>query len=154
MANYRVAAAEARHIDLLAPVLRAADRDEVFASHGVSPRQALELSVAASDNAWTGFVDEAVALMWGVCPDGAGGGTIWMLGSDLLVQHQFAFLRRSKAFVNCNCSCYASLHNMVDDRNTTSLCWLRWLGFTIGKPVPHGPLGMLFRPVWKKIRGA
>jgi len=41
---------------------------------------------------------------------------------------------------------WAHLINFVHAENEVSIQWLRALGFTIHKAVPHGPHGSLFHP--------
>ncbi|MDR1490602.1 MAG: hypothetical protein LBS65_09025 [Desulfovibrio sp.] len=62
---WRVEKARPEHIPAIAAHMRDADRREVWASHRHSPAQALEHSLSRSDLAWTGFIDEVPALMWG-----------------------------------------------------------------------------------------
>ena len=38
------------------------------------------------------------------------------------------------------------LRNVVDARNTVSIRWLEWLGFTLGTPQPMGVCGLPFIP--------
>ena len=147
--RYQIVTATPEHITMLAPIMRKSDVEEVWASDGLSPEDALRQSLAASSTAFSGFADGKIVLMYGVAPDDAGDGIVWMLASDELEKHQTAFLRRSKAFVNCVCSCYSTLRNMVDARNETSIKWLRWLGFNIGEPEPWGPQDLPFRLAWR-----
>lgn len=148
--RYRIEKATAEHVTALAPKLRTSDKDEVMASHAMSPTEALLFSLDTSHVAYSGFVDDEIILMWGISPAEHGFGAIWMLASDDLEKHRLAFLRRSKVFVNCARSCYSGLGNFVDARNTTSIQWLRWLGFTIGDAKPHGPFDLPFHPFWMR----
>ena len=130
----------------LAPRMREADAAEVWASGRKTPKAALLSSVRLSSHAWAGLVDGEIVAMWGVCPASmlSRVGVPWMLASDALVAHQKAFLRRNAQYVAFMLSCYTRLTNWVDARNTTSIHWLRWLGFTIQPAEPHGALKMPF----------
>lgn len=130
----------------LAPRLRQADRDEVWASGRKTPERALLVSLGMSSHAWTGLVDGKVVCMWGCGPASMLDrvGVPWMLGSDDLLKHQKAFLRRNREYVDAMLLCYTRLVNWVDARNTVSIRWLRWLGFEIGDAAPHGALKMPF----------
>lgn len=138
------------HARALAPRMRAADRDEVWASGGFGPLAALERSLALSPLAWTGTVDGVPACMFGAASASllGGEGVPWLLGSDLIERHQRAFLRRNREYVRQMQAAFPVLRNMVDARNMTSIRWLRWLGFTIGPAVRWGTAGLPFHPFW------
>lgn len=42
------------------------------------------------------------------------------------------------------------MYNLVDARNKTAQNWLRWLGMTLGEPIPYGVDGAIFLPYWRK----
>lgn len=117
--------------------MRKADRDEVFASSGKSPRDALKYSLAKSSVAWTGLINGRPEVMFGVGDINvlAGVGAPWLLGTDVIEDHAPAFLRGSVKWKNQLLLRYSTLRNFVDARNTASLRWLKWLGFTIFDPV-------------------
>ena len=56
-----------------------------------------------------------------------GGGLPWLLGSERLLGHQTAFLRRCPGYVARMRRGHALLHNWVDERNAVSRRWLAWL---------------------------
>jgi len=145
-----VIAATQDHAALLAPRLRAQDVAEISASTLLSPQDALAASLACSPMAWTGMVDDEPVCMFGVAATSwiAAEGAPWMLGSDALLQHQKAFLRRNRAYVALMRQMFSSLRNHVDTRNHVSIRWLHWLGFTLGPPEPYGPHGQSFHPFW------
>jgi len=135
------------HVAEMAPRMREADRQEVWASFYLTPELALSVSVRTSRHAWAGLIDGRV-----VCIFGVGGSSVlsdvgvpWLLGTDDLDRNQFAFLRRCRQHVAQMLAGYPVLINFVDDRNKVSQRWLRWLGFTIMEPEPHGPQGLPFR---------
>lgn len=143
----RVVPAMAEHVALVAPRVREADRAELWASGRSTPEQALAYGFSHSSSAWTGFVDDVPVCMFGVAPVSllGGLGSPWMIGTDAIEAHQFAFLRRCRPCVEQMRSLYDVLVNWVDDRNVVAHRWLRWLGFTLHAPEPHGPDGVLFR---------
>lgn len=151
MATHRVdiIPADAGHIHAIASGMRAADVEEVRASLGLNPQEALEFSLSSSTMAWTGTVDGEPVCMFGVSRrsmlDGSVG-TPWLLGTDAIERHQAAFLRRNKGIVKEMLAAYPVLRNWVDARNTLSIRWLKWLGFEFGSPVPYGPHGIAFYP--------
>ena len=139
--------AVAEDIPAIAAAMRAADRAEVAASHGHTPEQALESSLAASTAAWTGLIDGEPVCMFGVGPISilAGRGAPWMLGTEHLERWPRTFLRRCKACVSAMLAVYPYLENYVDDRNDKSKLWLAWLGFTLAEKAVTLPNGVAFR---------
>lgn len=148
MPKYAIVPATQEHVTAMLPHVRTADRHEVMAAAGLPIEVILADSVARSDMAWAGLVDDRVACIFGV----AGASIIsetgypWLLGTDLIEQHAKAFLRRNKAMVRVMLSRYPYLKNHVDVRNTTAIGWLRWLGFSILPAEPFGMYRMPFHP--------
>lgn len=136
-ADIRVVPARLRHVAPIAARMRPADRDEVFAASGKSPADALVYSLRKSSVAWTAMVDGRPELMFGVGDVNvlAGVGAPWLLGTDAVEQHYRVFLRGSRRWLEQLLLRYAVLRNFVDDRNATSIRWLRWLGFELSDPV-------------------
>lgn len=147
----RVEIREARAEDIapLAERMRPADRDEVWAAHGHTPEQALQVSLDASTMAWTGLVDGEPVCMFGVGPISilGGRGAPWLLGTDKIERWPRTFLRRCRRCVKAMLTVYPTLENFVDDRNEVSKRWLRWLGFEMGQTVtlPNGTGFRYFR---------
>ena len=146
--RYEIVEACEAHCVAIGPHLRQADRDEVAASCGLEPAEALLSSLRRSAMCWAGLVDGEP-----VCVFGVGGpslmsevGVPWLLGTDAVVKHQRAFLRRNKAIVAKMLDAFPVLINMVDARNVHSIRWLRWLGFHIGEPFAWGVEGRPFHP--------
>lgn len=125
--------------------MRQADRDEVAASHGITPAKALALSLRKSSRAWTIIADGRPIAMFGVGDVNilAGVGSPWLLGTDDVRRIMIPFLRGGGYWVGQLLEGYSVLRNCVDDRNTLSIRWLRWLGFKMGEPVAFR--GQLFR---------
>lgn len=142
-----VVPATLEHVADLAPRVRAADAAEIWAAARLTPEAALALGVRVSTGAWVGLVDGEVVCMFGVSPRSLIGGTgvPWMLGSDLIERHQMTFLRRCRPVVAWMRELYPVLANHVDDRNEAAKRWLRWLGFELADPAPHGPDRLPFR---------
>lgn len=134
------------HIEHVAANMRQADKDEVWASAGVPPRTALEMSVRISDPCWTGMAGDEPICIFGVVPRSllSEVGIPWLLGTDGVRRHAKAFLRRNKKMVNGWLERFELLENHVDSRNTRSILWLSWLGFQLDPPRPYGPFGLPF----------
>lgn len=137
---FRIIPAEEAHIDDIAPRMREADRLEVLAASGRSPASALRYSIGRSDFAYTVEFDGRPETMFGCGTVDilSNIGAAWLLGSDALEHHYRDFLRGSKLWISRMQQEYAVLRNIVDDRNTVSMRWLEWLGFTLSEPVPMG----------------
>jgi len=132
-------------VPALADRVRSADRDEIMASHGLSPLAGLMLAVHASEGPRTALVDGEVMAIFGVAPDDAGAQP-WLIGAEGIELFHVPFLRRSRAWVREAKARHGLLKNWVDARNTVSIRWLGWLGFEIGEAQPHGFCRLPFHP--------
>ena len=133
-------------IAVLVRNMRKHDVQEVNAATRMGVRNAVETSVNLSTYAKTGLVNDELVCMWGVCPISliSSSGSPWMLGTDLIEKKQRIFLRRSKPWLEDIKKGYKTLENYVDERNTLSVRWLKWLGFEMNKAEPYGVNGELF----------
>lgn len=135
------------HAHMMAPKMRKADADEVWASCHYLPLDCLIYSVKHSQMAWTAFYDGEVICIFGLRPvtmlsDEA---YVWMLGTDLIESEAKTFLRESKSWVRFMSGKYSRIFNYVDKRNKTAIRWLKWLGFTFEKDAkPYGKEGLPF----------
>lgn len=140
MVEILIIPARAAHIRSIARRMRQADRDEIAAASGRSPGRALAFSLRKSSLAYTAMVDGVPEVMFGVGDINVltRTGAPWLLGTDAVTTHYVAFLRGSVNWREQLLRRYRVLMNAVDDRNTASKRWLRWLGFTLGEPRPLG----------------
>lgn len=134
--------------EALAPVLREADLREIAASCGGEALMAVKRSVAASTVCHT-IIDEQgeVAGIFGTAPLSPGLAIVWLLGSPALEAGRTArqFLRESKLWALRLQLHTPVLVNFVDARNTTTIRWLKWIGFEFReRPVPFGIEGRPF----------
>lgn len=116
----------------LAPHLRQADLDEIKASSGRSPEGALLFGIRYSKRAYTAVSHSGdIIAIFGVGSGATEGrGIVWLLGSDIINEVAYEFLRNSKAWIQrLYGDDYTQLWNVVDTRNTVHIRWLRWLGF-------------------------
>ena len=137
----------------IVPHLRAADIEEIRASTGLPPCAAVAYSIAAS-KAWCVLLDGAPIVLWGLGPPEMGNpakhpgsgpkALVWLVGTEEIERYPVMFYRVSKRLFPQVCAWHEELANWVDARNILSLRWLAWLGFDIGKPEPHGVLGLPF----------
>lgn len=134
--------------------MRDADVAECLATDGRLPDDALRWSLNKSTMAWTGFVDGEPIVMFGVGGSSmlSNWGVPWMLGTKRLPSVAVPFLRRNRGYIDIMLAGHSRLMNYVDARNTTSIRWLRWLGFHVGEPVPYGREGLPFHPFTMEAR--
>ena len=121
---------------ILAPRLRAADAAEVRAL-GKRPIEALIDGFRHSAQCLTIERSGRPCAMFGVVPaelDGLHVGVVWLLGSDELLCFRRLFLRESRAWLDEISQGYDLLANIIDERNTVHIRWLRWLGFSLLGP--------------------
>lgn len=137
----------------MAPLMRQVDIDEIKASHGHEPLEALIKAVQSSDVCRTWLVDGEPACMLGVNRHTLMGDTafVWLLGTDKLQQHQIHFLRGCKGEMDHISKGLTRLENWCDARNKVTLRWLKWFGFTIEEAKPYGIYEMLFHHFYKEI---
>lgn len=126
--------------------LRAADRAECLALGDRDLRVVIEESVRRSTLSWTGIIDGELAAIMGVGPVNllGGIGSPWMLGTPVLDKHARVLVRETPRYIAEMLSAFPHLVNFVHAHNTTSVRWLRRLGFTLYPALPHGPLGEPF----------
>lgn len=121
--------------------LRQADLREIEAATGQDPVDALREGAEQSVPSCT-IIDHtgAIAGMFGATPTGR----VWLLGSDALIQNPLRrqFLRECRRYVDA--LPYPLLHNVIDERNTVHVRWLKWMGFTFIRRLPYGPQHLPF----------
>lgn len=144
--NYEIAIASPADLDWIAQNMSHADADEVLATAGLSPRAALDVSSKVSRDTFVGLVNGVP-----ICAFGIGQRTLlddvgvpWLLGTPDIRKHARIFLTVSKTWIGNEAKKYSRLENWVDARHTRAVKWLKWLGFTVDDPTPHGIKGMPF----------
>lgn len=143
--GWMVVPATTEHIPTLAANMREADKREVWASHRHSPQEALEVSLAYSDMAWTflGLDEDGQGeplFMWGVARQGSilsDTGFPWLLGTNDIRKYQRTFLRYCPYYIEAMQEPFTLLENYVHAANRVSVRWLEWCGFTVEKEVPE-----------------
>ncbi|KON64805.1 hypothetical protein KOEU_17750 [Komagataeibacter europaeus] len=133
--------------DLIAPVLRPADRLEVARTSPLPVALSIRHSIAHSTVAAIMLDDDRPLGVFGLvepvlldpsigCP--------WMIGTIHLGCHRKLFLRETRRWVQEWRRTHTVLTNRVDAEYSQAIRWLRWLGFTIHDPEPVGVGGALF----------
>jgi hypothetical protein len=127
--------------------MRQADRDEVWASHHLTPEQAMDFITEKTIFCLAVRLKSRPVAMFGVNGETVLGdkGIIWMLATDEISKVSFRFVRHSKKFVEMMLGFYPYVYNFVDDRNKVSIAWLRRLGAKFDTAKPHGIEQRMFR---------
>lgn len=133
-------------IDVLFANLRASDRAECEAYGDYDIREGIRASAARSLLCWAGVIDGKLAGIMGVAPVSVlnGVGSPWMLGTPVLDAHHRVLVRESARYIPRMLAAFPHLANRVHAKNTSSVRWLRRLGFTLHPPTPYGARGELF----------
>lgn len=137
--------------EIVAANLRSADRMEIAAHSGLKPVRAIRRSVRGSEVAVTicsGDTPTKLAAIFGCTADGC----IWLLGTDVLTLPPLRkqFLKECRRYVDVLQDHYPLLHNVIDERNTVHIRWLRWMGFTFIRRLPQ--FGVENRPFMEFVR--
>ena len=151
----RIVPAEPSHAEAIAANARDADRAELWAASRGNPLDAMLQGINGTPASWTGLYEGEPACMFGAWPFSAlgGMGAAWMIGSRVLERHgaQRDLLRLSRPVVDYMRDQYPTLlYNFVDERNTSAIRWLRWLGFEFAEAIPYGVDGLPFLPFYMK----
>lgn len=124
--------------------LREADWHELIAADGPDTFHTILRACRHSSRPWTWLVDGRVAMIFGTVMIhsngvlGMAGGSPWALGTDLAGQHPRALMQIARRYLRGVLRTYRYLTGYVDARNTTSVRWLKRLGFEILEPQPFG----------------
>jgi hypothetical protein len=139
-------------VNYIAPRLRKADKDECLAATGKEPLGILYQSLLLGDITLTMRTPEGERVgLCGVAPSPLNNaGVVWMCATDAILNHQMAFLRRSKDALTYLSDGYSVLHNCVDARNEVHIKWLKWMGFTFLNR--HEKYGAEQRPFYEFMR--
>jgi hypothetical protein len=130
---------------LLLPTVRQPDIDEL-AALGVTPEMCIRHGLQISSEVFTIFLHGKPAGIFGAAPHPGLHVIPWAVFTTAIDEHPLPFLRASKRYID---SLTDYLENWVDARNTLTIKWLAWLGFTIEEPLPVGLRGELFHRFWR-----
>lgn len=121
----------------IAPVaenMRIMDVQEIWASHGHTPKQALTQGLYAEGECWTVLLDEEPIAMFGIQdterPELGG---VWFLGTDKVYEIKKAFYTEALEFLDRWNEQYPALFNIVDLRNDVSIKWMIDVGFILSE---------------------
>ena len=133
-------------VESIALDMRQADADEVWASNHHRPLESLVKGWGVSDFTVIAECHGEPLVMIGLVKRDVltGSGVVWMLGTNGALKYRREFLCQTKPVINEMLTICPRLCNMVHSKNTSSIRWLKWLGFTIDEPIVHGPDDELF----------
>lgn len=120
-------------IRYMVPRLRLADRAEIRAVTGLPAGAVLQQCADISDQCWVGCTDDnEPGVLWGTQPVAGVPevGWIWMVCTDLILEHRWVFLEQARRGIRQAHASYPVLTNYVDERNEVHVKWLRAMGFS------------------------
>lgn len=143
---------EIRDVYDLSPKLRTQDVNEVAASSGFSPEEALLVSFNAGGEVNSIIASDGEVIgMFGVSPtDDPNLGVPWLLASPRLPEVSKEFLPQSLEWVRAVNKQYPMLLNYVDKRNTVAIRWLKFLGFSFIRLIDEFGVGK--QPFYEFVR--
>ena len=152
MAEITIRATEPGDAELLAAAMRECDVREVRAC-GHEPLEAARRSVAQSLLCWSAFADGEMVCIMGCAPISlvSGIGSPWMLATPLLDAHHRVLVRLTPRYIASMLKAFPHLVNHAHAENTTSVRWLKRLGFTLHEVAPFGALGEAFHRFEMKV---
>jgi hypothetical protein len=124
--------------------MRKADREEIYASRGMSPKKVLMESIRASHVAYAFYVKGEIAALFGVVQaisEDKGGmfGIPWVLTGAAVENDRREFWRWSKEGLRIFLDEYGVLANYVDARHEQAIRWLNtWGQKSMQSPSPTG----------------
>lgn len=138
------------HAIHMAPRMRFADCREVWRSSHFTPLDALTQSLKHQGEKWAAVVDGRPIGLFGIAQASPVSevGVPWCLTTLEADEYPLAWARRSYLDVQRWKERYSLQLNYVDMENERSIKWLKWLGYTLGDPRPHGKEGTLFYPFY------
>jgi hypothetical protein len=141
--------AKPEHIPYIAANIREADRQEIFDMSLMKPQEALEKSLQMSLLCWTGLVNGIPVCMFGVSEASMlfKMGRPWLIGTNDIDKCAMVFLRRNKRMIKAMLDCFDRLENYVEETNTRSIEWLKWLNFKFDEQ-PQ-PMGLFKKPFYR-----
>tara|TARA_R100000742_G_C4278026_1_gene100433 strand:+ start:2696 stop:3127 length:432 start_codon:yes stop_codon:yes gene_type:complete len=114
------------------------DRREVEEGHGIHPIDFAYMAAQEASSISFTAPNGKTAGMGGI----QNNGIIWMLCTPIIHQYPIAFIKAAKSYLDGRK--VATVHNIVDARNTVHLKLLKFLGFKFLGRITHGPNNLTF----------
>lgn len=131
-------------IEPIAADLRKADRLEIWASHGLTAKPALEIGLKDSHACLTAQFNGRPIAMFGALETSNDEAIIWMLGTNNVDLIPYSFVKTARMMIDRFHAAYEVLYNHVDVRSKRSILWLKACGATFSEPEKFGPFGYPF----------
>lgn len=136
------------HLVRIADHMNPLDVQEVWASGGCTPLEALESSVDVSYSSRVALVDGVPQVAFGIATGNTGEvGVPWLLSTPEIKQWSTRFLLMSAKVVDMWKRDHKILTNMTDARHEEAHKWLKWLGFEFVEVIEQ--YGHEKRPFWR-----
>lgn len=134
------------HGRAVAAGMRESDRREIYYMTTLEPLSAVLLTVSHAVAVWTCMVDGEPAAIFGITRRSrlSTVGVPWLLSTDRLNRVPMAVMRRSKVYFDRMMRAFPVMENHVLAENTSTVGWLKWLGFDMEEPRPYGAFGAAF----------
>lgn len=138
--GYTSAPPDEHSLQWIAANMRQADKDEVVASTAFSIIEALRQGVAMSHDSSVVSYQGTPLFVGGLCLVDEDRGCPWQLCTSDAKKHAKVLLVTGRQGLKHWLSIRPQLGNFVDSRNRDSIAWLKWLGFSFGRPLllPEG----------------
>jgi hypothetical protein len=126
----KIVEANASHAEKILEILREEER-EYLDSHRDIALLAVEIELANSWRAFTGFIDDEPVCMWGLKRNTilSNSVTVWLLPTKLIDEHPFVFIRHSQLIMRELLGEFSEINGLTLATNARSMRWLKWLGF-------------------------
>ena len=120
--------------------IRDIDRREIYLASLLDPERAIKVSVAHAEHAFTARYNGEIALVFGINRRSLLTDVFapWMLGTGIVDAHPILFTRHSLRCIKRLVANYPIQENWVWENNKSAVAWLKWLGFDMDPPAPHG----------------
>ena len=144
MADYTYDTPRETDIIYLSENLRPEDRRELFGMTGPDFESEIRHCVDSSECCWVCRRDGKVMAMFGViCTNPMERhGIVWMLASTETAKHKIYTGKWTKKGINALMQDWNFLYNYVDEGNTDTIEWLKWMGAEVHDPAPCGVYGV------------
>lgn len=99
-------------------------------------KQTMEFCLKMSVTIWAGFINDALAGIWGVIPPTllSAQAYLWLYSTDVMAEHEFRLVRHSQLVIEGILEEYQSIVGHAVIGSDRSIRWLKWLGAKFGPP--------------------
>jgi hypothetical protein len=143
--DVRIEPATEQHAEALAPLLRDADREEIWTAQRLTALEGLLVALRRSQIARCGFVNGEITAMWGVIAVSllSGTGQPWLLTSGAVERYPKIFMRECYRQLEEFKGLFPTMMNVMDARYTRAARWASRIGFDVSPPYLFGPVGKM-----------